>query len=369
MANSFLKVSMVRANKSLALIIIVIVFVSSLSLIMVKPAYAQTPTPTPTPSPSPTPVITPTPPPSHYTTPTPAATSTPLPTSSPSPDVSQIFKPSVQEFKLYLVNQPYQIPATTPTYTTDPYTGETKLQNPGSSGYQVDNWTIQLWIPNMQFNYPNDSNTYHLYCDVRTKGHFEQNWQELDPPFNGLHSGSYSDSGAFIGNSCPAQSNNVYTVITYSAYSSPYYSYPQTTYPPNATVDFQVSAILGHNSQIFIDDHPGIPQLIGHQEPAISYDIQSDWSDTQTITISNSSISTSTPQNPTVSTPFAIPISIPTQTSTSTPTQSPTLTAIPTVPEFPSTILLITLLIATTLLGTVLIKRKHSKRLLGYQSF
>ncbi len=329
-------------RKGFAVFFILIIASSSLSLFSVKTVNAQPPTDTPSPSPTPAPTASPspspTPPPSSLrnTTPTPVATPTPAPTLAPSPDVSPIFKPTVPEFTLYLVNHPFDIPPTTPNYTTDPYTGETKLQNPGSAGYRIDNWTIELWIPNKQFNYPNDGSntTFHLYYDVKTKGHFEQKWMELYSPFHGLH---YEDlsSGTFI--SCPSQSNYVFTVITYSAYTPPYYSYPQAFYPPNATVDFQVSAILGHDSQIFVNDHPTLPMPIGHAEPAITYDIQSDWSGTQTITISDSALSTSTPQNQAVSTSFSIPISVTPQNSTptTTPTSTPTKTPTPTVPEFP----------------------------------
>ncbi len=180
-----------------------------------------------------------------------------------------------------------------------------------------------------------------MYYNVRTKGHFEQSWRELYSPFHGLHSGNSSDSGTFILNGCPAQSNNVYTVITYSAYSPPYYAYPQETYPPNAQVDFQISAVLGHDSQIFVNDHPLLPMLIGHEEYAIAFDIQSDWSNTQTITISNSSLTTSYPQNQIITTPFAIPISTIPQNSTPTPTsqnQMPTQTLPPSpITPFPTT--------------------------------
>jgi hypothetical protein len=322
----------------------------------VTPTPSPTPSPTATPTapPTPSPTITPTPPPYYpYTTPTAAAIPTPSPTPPPSPDVSPIFKPSVPEFTLYLVNQPYQISPTTPTYTTDPYTGETKLQNPGSPGYQVDNWTIQLWIPNMQFNYLGSSATYHLYYNVRTKGHFEQSWRELYSPFNGLHSANYNDNGTFIPNGSPAQSNNVYTVITYSAYTVPYYTYPPVAYPPNAQVDFQISAILGHDSQIFVDDHPLVPMLIGHEEPAISYDIQSDWSNTQTLTISNSSLSISTPQNPIASTQLSKAIPVATQNPTATP--SPT----PIIPEFP-TLTAISLLVGALFITMIVRYRKNN---------
>jgi hypothetical protein len=325
--------SMSRFNQIFALILILFMACSSVNLISVITVSAQTPTstpsPTPTASPSPSPLPPITPPPSSllFTTPTPTVTPTPLPTPTPAPDVSPNFKPPVPEFTLNLVNHPIDIPATTPTYTTDPYTGETKLQSPGSAEYMIDNWTIELWIPNKQFNDPNGSSTFHLYYDVRTKGHFEQNWRDLYAPFYSTY-----DSKAFIPNGSPSQSNKVYTVITYSAYFPPYYSYPQVSYPPNAQVDFQVSALLGHDSEIFVNDHPLAPYPIGHEEPATAYDIQSDWGATQTLTISNSSLSSSTPQNPTVSTPFSIPVQ--TQTFTPTPTTVPELSWVAIFPMF-----------------------------------
>ena len=328
-------------NGSLSILLIVVLLASSF-LVLAEPIFAQEPTASPTPSP--TPIVTPSPSPprtpfpsSACNTPAPTTTPTPLPTPSPTPDVSALFKPSVQNFVLYLVNQPFQIPATTPSYTTDPYTGETRLQNPGSSGYQVDNWTIQLWITNSEFKYPLDSNVYSLFYNVRTKGHFEQDWKELYPLFSGLHTGNSYDRGTFIPNACPKQSGNFYTVITYSAYSPPYYTYSSAQYPPDAQVDFQISAVLGHNSTIFYNDHALLPpgMLIGHEEPAIAFDIQGDWSSFQTITISNDSLSTVIPQNPQVTTSFGKAVFVSSQSPTPSPTNVvSTPTPTPTVPEF-----------------------------------
>ena len=227
-----------KSTRALSIFIIMMLPLSGLSPIMVKSVLAQdstqTPSPTftstPSPTPSPSPTVTPStasPPPNLlYTTPAPIATPTPLPAPSPSPDVNPTFKPQMPKFTVYLVNHPFDVPATTPTYSTDPYTGVTSTVNPGSPGYRVDNWTIELWITNQQFNYPKNSANYNLYFDVRTKGHFEQAWRDLYGPFEGLHTATYNDSGWFIGTGCHVQSGNVYTVAAYSAYYPPYYSSP-----------------------------------------------------------------------------------------------------------------------------------------------
>ena len=62
-------------------------------------------------------------------------------------------EPATPKFEVYLVNHPYDVPPVSPTYTTDPYTGDQKLLNPGSPGYRVDNVSIELWIQNDQPNY------------------------------------------------------------------------------------------------------------------------------------------------------------------------------------------------------------------------
>jgi hypothetical protein len=217
-------------------------------------------------------------------------------------------KPSVPNFTVYLIDRPYDVPATTPTYTTDPYTGEQKMQNPGYPGYHVDNLTIELWIQNQQLSYSNGTTTFKPYYDVRTKGHFDQSWRELYAPYIGYHTNNFKYNTTFVPTECPAQSNSSYTVISYSARSPPYNSYD--FYPSNAQIDFQVATIIGHNSQMFVSDHPFAP-YIGHEAIGVEFDTMSEWSSTQTITISNSSLSTSTPSNPTSTTPTPIPIAVP----------------------------------------------------------
>lgn len=237
-------------------------------------------------------------------------------------------KPHPPQFNIYLVNHPYDVPPIFPTYTTDPFTGEQKMVNNGSAGYHVDNVTIELWILNEQPSYSNGTTTFTPYYNVRTKGHFEQIWTEMYRPFNGTF--PYSNRVyTYIPNETPAQSNFKYTVITYSStVPAPYYSTDIVTYPPNATVDFQVSAMIGYPSQIVAFYNSFI--AAGHTEAAIALYSQSVWSEMLSITISNDTILASTLENPIqpVATPIPIPTDTPpapTPTAASTPTPTPTI--------------------------------------------
>ena len=203
-------------------------------------------------------------------------------------------KPSVPEFSVEVVNHSYTVPAST---SIDPYTGE-KLTNPS---YTVENRTIELTIRNQPFApITTDGNTTQLYYFIRWKGYYE-NWSE-DKSNNGV----YPDRYYFEIGGLEA-SDSADTVK----------SYPLPI--QNGKLDFQVKAQTGYSFTYFG----------GHIQP-IGTDIQivaqSDWSNTQTITIGES---------------------------------SPTPTSTPTVPEFPITASLVAVLAAVSLL-LVMGKRKLS---------
>ncbi len=103
---------------------------------------------------------------------------------------SAIPTPSVPSFALYYVDHPYDVAPVAPTYTTNPYTGETQQTSPGSPGYHVDNTSIELWILNQQYIYYSN---YHLYYDVRTRGHFEQNWTDVYPTEQRMRTANWTD--------------------------------------------------------------------------------------------------------------------------------------------------------------------------------
>jgi hypothetical protein len=97
------------------------------------------------------------------------------------------------------------------------------------------------------------------------KGHFgAQNWTDAGEAF------SY---GSFYGNNG-----------TFEMWSHTVYYYPAENYPPNSQIDFQVKVSVTNNTSVPINPNY---QNTGYYEIA-SLHAASDWSDTQTVTISNS---------------------------------------------------------------------------------
>jgi hypothetical protein len=185
-------------------------------------------------------------------------------------------KPSAPEFTLKLADHSYDVPA---TYSTDPYTG----QNITHPGYHVENKTIDITIKNQPFASSINGATYQLYFNIRDKGSFEDNWTEL----------SWTDrtSGTLV-----PQSNSQYTVV----------SYPTQSYPINASLDFQIQALIGGYYQVTPQD-PFIPSYTGFGILAAG---ESAWSSIQTITLNESQ--TLSPS----------PIATPTPTSSQEPQQN-----------------------------------------------
>jgi hypothetical protein len=192
-----------------------------------------------------------------------AQTSTPTPSSVPIP------KPSVPEFTLKYVDQSYYEQA---TYTTDPYTGKQVIANEG--GY-IKNDSVEITIKNQPFtSYRDASGNYtSLFYNIRCKGHFGNQWQTY--PMD-----------AADGYWLPSQSD--YTVI----------SLPNTqvgSFTVGAQMDFQVQSLIGYEASI-----TGLSQLPPH-DMFTSYQFhgaEGSWSNTQTITIGQTSASSSTSPTP-----------------------------------------------------------------------
>ena len=244
-------------SKSFALILILILIISSQSLLMIKPTYAQS-----------------------------------------------ILKPPVPEFTAKFVNASYSVT------TTNPYTGANETQ-------QIINDSIEVTIKNQPFDHSN----YQIYYNIRTKPHFAVNWTEVYPLRNMTN--SYNADGTFsfawyIDDYAP-HANSSYTIIDFPVVATEYYGesgYDIQRYysgdigqegeyfaflhgiPDNAQIDFQVSAVVGQNSTYWYVMHPMFPQYGGFNEPAIAYNSDSGWSNTQTITIGE--ISASPSSTPTV---------------------------------------------------------------------
>jgi hypothetical protein len=183
-------------------------------------------------------------------------------------------KPSVPEFIAEFV------PSYNTVTTTDPYSGENSTTTQNLS-------TIDLKITNQQYSYTNGS-TFSIYYNIRIKGSFEERWTELYHPMELLSKAGYNGSNY-----------HEYHADYIVAIDSPYYhgSLPQTEftytvlslpaneYPHNGQLDIQVEAILGISSTYFQPNSP-LGGLGGQYYPAIAYVTSSDWSPTQTITIS-----------------------------------------------------------------------------------
>jgi hypothetical protein len=125
-----------------------------------------------------------------------------------------------------------------------------------------------------------------MYYYFRYKGPYGDGWSYYPDC-----SHSY---GPFAGGFFPdmAASNSDYTVISITLSSMVNYPYDNPEIPVGATAQFQMQAIIGNLSTSENGYLAGDFYGFNGQ--------RSDWSSTQTITISDGSASTQSPQNPTV---------------------------------------------------------------------
>ena len=188
---------------------------------------------------------------------------------------TSIPKPAVPQFTVQLVDHSYDVPATA---SIDPYTGQT-VNHPA---HHVENYTIDVTIKNPPLV---EEDTADFYYNVRVKGHFAENWINLYMMGEGPTL-SKLDSTVISYQLIPTQPDQGYTLAN-----------SISGLPPNSQLDFQVEAMSGYWSRTteFASQH------FTAQE--------SGWSNTQTITI---------------------PESTPTGTATTSPTVTPQETPVPT---------------------------------------
>jgi hypothetical protein len=218
--------------------------------------------------------------------------------------------PSVPQFTVKFVNASYSVT------TANAYTGQNETQ-------QVSNNSIEVTIKNQQFGYSNNGLTYQIYFNVRVEPHFlnTDNWTEVYPLEN-LTSSQANENGFpyawYVLPETPSQSNQDYTtfafpVIPTEVYGASGYDVLRAdtghnawlpdfldAIPSGAQLDFQVQALVGHNSTYWYIQHPFTPTIGGYSAPAVAYDTASGWSNRQTITIGQT---TSTSPTPTPSVP------------------------------------------------------------------
>jgi hypothetical protein len=195
-------------------------------------------------------------------------------------------KPSVPEFTLKYVDNSYDIP---PTYGIDQYTGEKVITSPG---YHVDNREVEFTIKNQPFTPYTDAsgNDISLYYNFRFKGPYGNDWTyypKTDRSY-GFYTGFFPDTSA---------SKSDYTVITVPLHALTNYPLGTPEISTGSNVEFQVQAIIGYIEV----NHTGMSagdfyNFTGER---------SDWSNTQTILISESQ--TPTPSPATTPTPTSSP--------------------------------------------------------------
>ena len=250
-----------------------------------------------------------------------------------SSNAQTISTPSIPQFTLKLVNASYI------TTSTNSYTGQSQSQ-------LINNDSIEITIKNQPFGYINNSLDYQIYFNIRVKPHFstnDNNWTEIYPLRN-LTSSKPNENGftyaRYILPESPVQSNQEYTTISFPFMPTTVYgasgfdvqrSYtgqnallPTFLYavPIDAQLDFQIQALVGHNSTYWYIEHPIAPTVGGYSVSAVAYDLASGWSNTQIITIGDESPSPS-----------------------------------PTVPEFPIQIVM-PLLVAVPLIAVIILRKR-----------
>jgi len=184
--------------------------------------------------------------------------------------------PSVPQFTLKYVDYFYETPPTT-TSTTNPYNGKTYTSNWPSQRF--DYLGVDITIQNQPVP-PNLNFT--LYYNVRTKGHFGEDWTYSYDDFE-THCGIIPVYNLEYGyTDLPPASSSQTTVI-----------YSPSHYSPGDQVDFQVQAVYGYETEVHSAEY-------GHwweYDPAFGYQT-SDWSPTQTVKITESPASTIQSQTP-----------------------------------------------------------------------
>ena len=224
-------------------------------------------------------------------------------------------KPDVPQFRIVLVKHSYD---SAPVTSTDPFTGSTTIE----PSVHYDWLTVDLVITNQNLPEQEQSEGYSykgLMFNVRYKGHFSGDWQNISWPNGQLeyYSGPYMPHKSgykYTIFSLKLQGNMDFNTIESASNGAlPSNDIPQGTIglSINGTADFQVEALYGTSYK-----YMGVPLgewVFSGQE--------SGWSSTQSITINEADAVSGPIDNPTVA------ITTPTSTASSITTNIPTTTS------------------------------------------
>jgi hypothetical protein len=250
--------------------------------------------------------------------------------------------PTVPKFSVKLVSHPYNVPPTT-TSTFDSSTWkETTTTVPG---YRVENKSIELTIKNQPFTpyvIHTTERDYDVKLDyiVEVKGHFDddQSWKEPN---------GYS-----------IQSTSQYTILSYTRRNLYFTEWEGINdLPVGSQLDFRVRARIGCWAVLRLIDY-----YYGEREPYLVESELSDWSDPQTITITNGSSSSTSSHTVSPQSPTLPPVN--NQTQTSEQTQQSEQNQLPDFMLNPLFLLSIGALgVGITIVGILAFTRRHLPQL------
>ena len=172
---------------------------------------------------------------------------------------AQVAKPSVPEFTVKYADHSYDVP---PTYTKDPYTGQSRIS---SYGHHVDNRTIEVTIKNQPFTPYTDANgnSVQFYYNIRSKGHFDDWGSSSSHNMNSLQ-----------------MMPSAYTVVSINV--------ADWNIPAGGQIDFQVDATTSYTNYSSSSSSSSTSYGCGgfSSAPAPQTTVEnSDWSGTQTVTV------------------------------------------------------------------------------------
>jgi len=181
------------------------------------------------------------------------------------------------------------------TYGIDPYTGKTVITE---GGYFVQNKSIELSIKNQPFTPYTDANGNYvsMYYNISEKGHFGSDWYYYD-----TYQGYWYNYDTYRFLEASNQSNTV-LIFDFNGNNDTSYEKPYCVnlvdFPDGSQVDFRVQAYVAYfttASNLIIASPTYSPYRI-----VVNLVSESAWSNTQTVTIPESSTSASPSPTPTV---------------------------------------------------------------------
>ena len=201
------------------------------------------------------------------------------------PVQAKLPKPIVPEFSVNYIDNSHDVEANT---TIDPQTGKPCLLE---AGYHIENNSVGLVIKNQQFTpyYAENGNLVELYYNIQFKGHLESDWHQVRE--DAVSGNNYILClPLYLPSTDSEYTCDYFIVRTHyldfaeeSRYIFTVGNDPILNFTSGDQVDFQVMALIGYYTQFSDGMTP-----FGEAHHYIFSGENSEWSNTQTVTIGES---------------------------------------------------------------------------------